>query len=208
MIFHQLPEVIWRLPGGDFRPVQSLSSRPGRSLSSAFKSGEVNKKLVSRAAPNNRTHRYIRNIYIYMYMYIYTDVVASHWTMLIVIYLYIYNLLYIYIYSAYTYSPDSAVRTGAGFKCPGGALPYQQCGRGYFANETGMILGSHLWRGSRGPLDHEKVPPYDLNRFDLVIVRRSQAADELSCSSDQPWPLFSWTSISLGTPPRIPQETI
>ena len=30
-------------------------------------------------------------------MYIYTDVVASHWTMLIVIYLYIYNLLYIYI---------------------------------------------------------------------------------------------------------------
>eukprot|EP00435_Cladocopium_sp_Y103_P065459 s567_g27.t1 len=31
-----------------------------------------------------------------------------------------------------------------GFKCPGGALPYQQCGRGYFANETGMMLGSHL----------------------------------------------------------------
>lgn len=26
-----------------------------------------------------------------------------------------------------------------GFKCPGGALPYQQCGRGYFANETGMV---------------------------------------------------------------------
>ena len=119
-----------------------------------------------------------------MYMYIYTDVVASHWTMLIVIYLYIYIIYYIYI--LHTYSPDSAVRTGAGFKCPGGALPYQQCGRGYFANETGMILGSHLWRGSRGPLDHEKVPPYDLNRFDLVIVRRSQAADELSCSSDHP----------------------
>ena len=164
--------------------MQSLSSRPGRSLSSAFKSGEVNKKLVSRAAPNNRTHRYIRNIYICIYVYLYRCRCFSLDDVNRYLSIYIYNLLY--IYSAYTYSPDSAVRTGAGFKCPGGALPYQQCGRGYFANETGMILGSHLWRGSRGPLDHEKVPPYDLNRFDLVIVRRSQAADELSCSSDQP----------------------
>lgn len=26
----------------------------------------------------------------------------------------------------------------SGFQCAGGALPYQQCSRGYFANITGM----------------------------------------------------------------------
>lgn len=125
-------------------------------------------------------------------MYIYADVVASHWTMLIVIY--IYNLLYIHIPHTHIH------RTAQSELAQASSVQVVHCHTSNVDEVTlpmklGWSLDRTSWRGSRGPLDHEKVPPYDLNRFDLVIVRRSQAADELSCSSDQPWPLFSWTSL-------------
>ena len=151
--------------------MQSLSSRPGRSLSSAFKAGEVNKKLVSRAAPNNRAQIYKEYIYIYTHIY------------------------YIYIFCIHKFHWRAQSELAQASNVQVVHCHTSNVDEVTLPMKLGWSLDRTSWRGSRGPVDHEKVLPYDLNRFDLVIVRRSQAADELSCSSDQPWPLFSWTSL-------------